>query len=106
MCEDLFEALNLSSKEVETVACTDGENGAYIINKGELIHVHAKSVKIIDTTGAGDLFAAGFLWGMVNGYDIKTSGRMGCIAGSNMVTQFGARPKDGLIKLFESEALI
>jgi len=31
---------------------------------------------------------------------------MGCIAGSNMVTQFGARPKDGLIKLFESEALI
>ena len=106
MCEDLFEALNLSSKEVETVACTDGENGAYIINKGELIHVDAKSVKIIDTTGAGDLFAAGFLWGMVNGYDIKTSGRMGCIAGSNMVTQFGARPKDGLIKLFESEALI
>ena len=106
MCEDLFDALNLSSKEVETVACTDGANGAYIVHKGELTHVQAKSVKIIDTTGAGDLFAAGFLWGIVNGYGIKTSGQMGCAAGSNMVTQFGARPKEGLMKLFESEALI
>lgn len=103
---DLFKALTLASNDIDIIACTDGGNGAYLMNEGELHHIPAKSVKIIDTTGAGDIFAAGFLWGILNGYDVRTAGYMGCIAGSDIVTQFGARPSTGLLKLFASEGLI
>ena len=101
-----MKALNLAANDVGIVACTDGANGAYIMNEGELYQIPAKAVKIVDTTGAGDIFAAGFLWGILNEYDIQTCGYMGCVAGSDIVTQFGARSINSLLKLFDSEGLV
>jgi len=106
MQEDLDEALRLATLDVEIVACTDSDNGAFISTKNKLIRIPTERVEVVDTTGAGDLFAAGFLWGLTNGYDIKTCGEMGCIAGSKIVTHVGARSRVGLTSLYEAENLI
>ena len=78
--EDLSIALRLAADEVDTVACTVGADGAYIWRDGVETHAPADAVHIVDATGAGDLFASGFLFGELNGYDTMTTGRMGCVA--------------------------
>lgn len=52
-----------------------------------------------DTTGAGDLFAAGFLYGLTNGYDLGTSGRLGALAAGEVIGHLGARPETSLAEL-------
>jgi sugar/nucleoside kinase (ribokinase family) len=54
---------------------------------------------VIDTTGAGDLFAAGYLYGRTNGHDLLRSARLASIAAGEVITHIGARPKADLKKL-------
>ena len=60
----------------------------------------------VDTTGAGDLWAAGFLYGLATGQSLATSGRMGCVAAAEVISHFGARPEADLKALFRKEGLI
>ena len=104
--EDLNAALELGTKEVDILACTAAEKGAYIMQNNEKIHVPAVPTKIVDATGAGDMFAAGFLWGLVEGCDIKICGQMGCIAAAEIISHLGARAEKNLKSLFKEHGII
>ncbi len=103
--ETLDEALTVAATEVETVACTAGEKGAYIMNGGEKIHAKANSATVVDATGAGDMFAAGFLHGLASGRDLLTCGTMGCVAAGEAISHMGARPETDLKELFAASNL-
>jgi sugar/nucleoside kinase (ribokinase family) len=60
----------------------------------------------VDATGAGDQFAAGFIYGMATGQSLEVSGRMGCVAAAEVISHFGARPEADLKALFKQAGLI
>ncbi len=100
--DSLDAALAEAAGEVEIVACTLSEQGAAVVSGSARADVPALSVQAVDVTGAGDLFAAGFLFGMIRGMDIETSARMGCAAAAEVISHTGARPVRDLPDLFRS----
>lgn len=78
-------------KHAENVALTFSEKGSLIMHQGEAIPIEAVPVKAIDTTGAGDMYAAGLLFGITNGLSWRQSGHMASHAAARIVTQLGAR---------------
>jgi sugar/nucleoside kinase (ribokinase family) len=68
--------------------------------------VPVKRVVPVDATGAGDLFAAGFLYGVATGRSLEIAGRMGCVAAAEVISHFGARPEANLADLFAQEGLL
>ena len=83
--------------KVETLVVTRGEEGALATRGQYLAHVPAEPVReVVDTTGAGDLFAAGFLVGQAQGRSLEDSLRMGSIAAAEVISHFGARPEADL----------
>nr|WP_245667548.1 adenosine kinase [Neptunicoccus sediminis] len=103
--DTLDESIAQAAERVEIVACTVGAKGAIIVRNGERTEAPAEAAKVVDVTGAGDLFAAGFLHGLVNGRDMLTCGRMGCIAAGEIISHIGARPEADLGKLFREKGL-
>jgi sugar/nucleoside kinase (ribokinase family) len=91
---DSFDAaVDALRDECELAAITVGADGCVIVTPDELIRVPAVAVDtVIDTTGAGDLFAAGFLHGLTTGRDLRTSGRFGSIAAAEVISHVGPRP--------------
>ncbi len=73
---------------------------------GETAVVPVQRVVPVDATGAGDLFAAGFLYGIVTGQSLMTCGQMGCAAAAEVISHFGARPEADLLTLFRDKGLI
>ena len=76
----------------ELVVVTLGNNGSLIINKNNIEEV--KSIlkgKVIDTTGAGDIYAGGFIHGLINNYSLKKCGEIGSICAGQIITQLGSR---------------
>ncbi|MBK1635516.1 adenosine kinase [Rhodovulum adriaticum] len=104
--EDFHEALSRASAEIDIVACTDSENGAHVLSEGNHWHVPAVPTQVVDATGAGDLFAAAFLYGVTHGHDLETAGRMGCVAASEIISHIGARAEADLTALFKEHGLI
>ena len=79
--------------EIEIVAITCGEEGSLVVAGGEVIEVPAHPVdEVVDTTGAGDLYAAGFLHGFTTGRDLEICGRLGSAAASAVLGHTGPRP--------------
>ena len=103
---DLESALAAASAEVEIVVCTDGENGVHVMSGSRRWHVAAEPAEVVDATGAGDLFAGAFLWGLVEGHDLETCARMGNIAASEIIGHIGARPEADLKRLFVAAGVI
>lgn len=103
---DFDAALAEASAEIAIVACTDSENGAHILSDGQRWHVPAVPTQIVDATGAGDLFAGAFLWGLTEGHDLPTCGRMGNLAASEIISHIGARPEQDLRALFQKHGLV
>jgi sugar/nucleoside kinase (ribokinase family) len=81
-------------KEVEISVVTTGKRGALAGNKDKIIHQPALDASVIDTTGAGDNFAAGFLYGYSNGASIEQSAQTGALLASNVVEVMGAQIED------------
>ena len=104
--DDFNAALALAASEVDIVACTESEHGAHILSGGQRWHIPAVPTRIVDATGAGDLFAAGFLWGLAEGYGLELCGRMGCIAASEVISHIGARAEADLKALFAEHGVI
>ena len=76
---------------------TLAEKGSLILNKDKVIEVSAKKVnKVVDTTGAGDQYAAGFLYGLAKEKSLAECGRLGSIAAAEVISHYGGRP---LVKL-------
>jgi len=85
-------------------ALTRSEKGSTVIFKDVVLDVEADQAEnLIDTTGAGDLYAAGFLNGYIENRDLKTCGRMGNIAASEIISHYGARPEQSLAELFKKK---
>lgn len=104
--EDFDAALAQAAQEVAIVACTDSENGAHILSDGQRWHAPAVPTSIVDATGAGDLFAGAFLWGLTQGASLENCGRMGCVAASEVISHIGARPEANLKDLFVRHGLL
>ena len=104
--EDLSAALKRAQAEVELTACTVSEKGCHVVTGDDIRDVPATRMPMVDATGAGDLFASGFLWGLVEGRDVAACGRMGCLAAGEVISHIGARPQQDLKALFRADGLI
>jgi len=95
--DDLDRAFNEVMPLVKVAACTRGEHGAVIVGDGETHVIPAEPAgQVVDTTGAGDLFAAGFLAGWTQGRNLHDCGRMGAVAAAEVISHLGARPEADL----------
>jgi len=98
--DDFERALETVAAKVPTLVVTRGAHGAVAVQHGERAEVSAEPIeRIVDTTGAGDLFAAGFMAGQVQGRSLEHSLRMGAIAAAEIISHYGARPEAKLDEL-------
>ncbi|MGQ0674190.1 MAG: adenosine kinase [Hyphomicrobium sp.] len=102
----LYQAANFdaaatsAAKDVRLAVLTRSAKGSVIFSDGRSVVVPAMHVaKVVDTTGAGDLYAAGFLFGLTRGRDTETCGRLGGLAAAEIISHVGARPESSLAKL-------
>ena len=104
---DVFDdALQQVRKDCKFAALTRSEQGSVIVADGEVHVVDAEPVsKVVDTTGAGDLFAAGFLYGLTRGKDPVTCGRLGALAAAEVISHYGPRPQVSLADLAKQKGL-
>lgn len=104
--DDLGEAVREIAKDAELAAITMGADGAMAVYNGEITSVPAFPVdRVVDATGAGDLFASGFLLGMARGQTMESALKMGCLAASEVISHIGARPQVELTGLAEAHGL-
>ena len=102
--EDFHEGIAALASKVPTLVVTRSENGAHAVSDGAHAHVPAEPVaKVVDTTGAGDLFAAGFLFGHVRGHSLAECLRLGAICAAEVISHYGARPEADLTVLVASK---
>jgi len=95
--EDFDAGLAYLAARVPVVVVTRSEEGAVAVAGSERAEVPAEPVEqVVDTTGAGDLFAAGFLFGHVRGKDLETCLTMGAIAAAEIISHYGPRPEADL----------
>ncbi|MFH1760493.1 MAG: PfkB family carbohydrate kinase, partial [bacterium] len=100
---DELQALDALSERAEIAILKLGERGSYICRKGKRFRVEPKgSGSAIDTTGAGDLWAAGFLFGFVNGFPLENCGELGSACGYEVCQVVGANiPDEGWQRIKE-----
>ena len=91
------EAVALIRKDCKLAAVTRSEHGSVIVRGAETVTIEAASIReLIDTTGAGDLYAAGFLHGYTQGLDLRHCGDLGSLAAGLVIQQIGPRPRQNL----------
>jgi len=92
---------------VSLAAVTRSEQGSVILAQGERLSVAAEPVeKIVDTTGAGDQYAAGFMFGLARGKPLQVCGRLGSIAAAEVISHYGPRPQVSLRELAASKGCL
>jgi len=91
----------------DVAVLTRSERGSNVVTKTDMLHVASSPVaRVVDTTGAGDLYAAGFLYGLTHGRDLATCGKLGSLCAAEIIAHVGARPETSLKRLAESAGLI
>jgi sugar/nucleoside kinase (ribokinase family) len=101
------EAARRARADTKLAALTRSEKGSVILGEGKSIAIPAAPVaKVVDTTGAGDLYAAGFLYGVATGRDLETAGRLGSLAAAEIISHIGARPEVNLKELAQKRGLL
>jgi sugar/nucleoside kinase (ribokinase family) len=104
--DDLGVAVREIAKDAELAAITMGAEGAMAIWNGEIVSVPAYEIeKVVDATGAGDLFASGFLLGIARGQTLESALRTGCLSASEVISHIGARPQLDLQDLTRQHGL-
>jgi sugar/nucleoside kinase (ribokinase family) len=104
--DDLGAAVREIAKDAEVAAITMGADGAMAVVNGEVISVPAFPVSnVVDATGAGDLFASGFLLGLARGQSTEAALKTGCLAASEVISHIGARPHIDLSDLTRQHGL-
>ncbi|MBX3598334.1 MAG: adenosine kinase [Rhizobiaceae bacterium] len=90
-------AVDLIRKDCKLAAVTRSEKGSVIVRGSETYEIAPRAVRqVVDTTGAGDLYAAGFLFGYTQGLDLKLCGDLGSLAAGLVIEQIGPRPTQNL----------
>jgi sugar/nucleoside kinase (ribokinase family) len=103
---DFDTALAQLRSDTKLGVVTRSEKGCVVASKDGVTAVPAFPVdKIVDTTGAGDLFAAGFLFGLVRGAGYENAGRLGALAAAEVIQHIGARPQTSLKELAQQHGL-
>lgn len=91
------DAMQRARREVELAVLTRSEAGSVIVTNDEFHVVEAEKVaQVVDATGAGDLYASGFLFGMTHGRSLSECGRLGSLAAAEVISHLGARPQTSL----------
>ena len=104
--DGLDAALEAAAADCALVVCTRSEEGVSVVADGARTDVAARAVVPVDATGAGDQFAAGFLFGLATGRDMQTCGQMGCAAAAEVIGHIGARPRTDIRARFAAEGLL
>src|SRR3954469_9439652 len=103
---DFDTAVKALRNDVRLAAVTRSEKGCVVVSKDGVIEVPAAPIKeFVDATGAGDLFAAGFLFGLARGRDHKTAAQLGALAAGEVIQHIGARPEVSLQDLAKQNGL-
>ncbi len=103
---DLSAALEQAAADSGLVVCTRSGADVILVRGEEEAVVPVHRVVPVDATGAGDQFAAGFLYGLATGQSLDVSGRMGVAAAAEVISHFGARPETDLKAVFRKAGLI
>ncbi|MGA8610526.1 MAG: adenosine kinase [Xanthobacteraceae bacterium] len=103
---DFETAVKALRADIDVAVVTRSEKGCIVVNPEDIEAVPAFPVeRVVDTTGAGDLFAAGFLCGLARGADDRTCGRLGAMAAAEVIQHLGARPETSLKDLARDNGL-
>ncbi len=101
--DDFDDALRRVRGVCEIAALTRSERGSLVVTRDDVHVVDAVPVeRLVDTTGAGDLYAAGFLYGLSHGHDLPSCGRLGSLAAAEVISHVGARPATSLAEIAAS----
>ncbi|HEY6661510.1 MAG TPA: adenosine kinase [Sphingomicrobium sp.] len=99
-CGELTECIATLTPKVRTLVITRGSDGALAVDDGTIAEIPAAPVeRVVDTTGAGDLFAAGFLSARCRGRDLRGCLEAGSLCAAEIIAHFGARPEADLKQL-------
>jgi len=101
------EAADAALADCELAVLTRSNEGSVIVANGETIAIAPETVsEAVDVTGAGDLYASGFLYGLTQGLPLETCGRLGSLAAAEVIGHIGARPEMSLRKLAQERGLL
>ncbi|MDA1071194.1 MAG: adenosine kinase [Proteobacteria bacterium] len=101
--ESFEEAARRSSEDVRIAALTRSEKGSVIVAGSGRTVIGAHPTRVVDTTGAGDLYAAGFLYGYATGASLEQAGRIGSVCAGEIISHIGARPRANLRTLIAEQ---
>jgi sugar/nucleoside kinase (ribokinase family) len=104
--EDTDDAIERTAAICPQVVCTRSGDGVTLVEGGTRLDIPVTAVVPVDATGAGDQFAAGFLYGIATDRDLETSGKMGCIAAAEVIGHIGPRPQTDVRDLFDKAGLV
>ena len=102
---DLDTALDRAAELCEIVVCTRGGDGVTVAQRGDFTDVPVERREVVDATGAGDQFAAGFLYGLSTGRDMGACARMGIVAAREVIGHVGPRAEADVMALFREAGL-
>jgi sugar/nucleoside kinase (ribokinase family) len=100
-CDEVGAAVERARAEVSVACITLSEKGSVVVAGPETYEVPAHPVEVVDTTGAGDLYAAGFLFGYTTGRPLPECGELGSLAAAEVISHIGARPEVSLASLLD-----
>lgn len=104
---DLETALDLFGRDAGLGVVTLGPDGSMVLNQGDRVTVPAPPVDtVVDRTGAGDLYAAGFLFGLARGIALERCAALGSLSAGEILTHVGARPERPLVELAAESGLL
>ncbi len=104
--DNLEEALTKTAEICSLVVCTRSGDGVTVLSEGKRTDVPVDKVVPVDATGAGDQFAAGFLFGMATGRDCETCARIGNVCAREVISHIGPRPEANMLELLREEGLL
>jgi sugar/nucleoside kinase (ribokinase family) len=104
--DNLDRALAHAMVDCDLVVCTRSGDDVVLLRDNQRIEVPVHRVVPVDATGAGDQFAAGFLYGLSTGRDLETCGRMGVICATEVIGHMGPRPETDTQDLFRQAGLV
>jgi sugar/nucleoside kinase (ribokinase family) len=101
------EAARRAAADTKLAALTRSEKGSLILSDGQSVTIPVSPVaQVVDSTGAGDLYAAGFLFGLSQGFDLEKSGRLASLTAAEIISHVGARPAVNLADLARKSGLL
>lgn len=104
--DDLDRALGMAAEVCEIVACTRSGEAVWVRSGGTQVEAPVTPVTVVDATGAGDQFAAGFLFGLASGRDLEVAARMGVVCAREVIGHVGPRPVMDVMGMFRDQGLV